>query len=101
MKYLLALVTLVSSECYADTNDTLLHDTAHVGGTYVITHISEVVCTKVTSDKHKVACTVTGMILANAVNVAYKANEHFPSDTNRSIGAGLVGSSLAGIVINW
>lgn len=103
MKYLLTLLALVSFECYANTRDNLMHETAHFGGAYAITDITNVVCNKATKRQHKVACVVTGIVAANVANIAYKATESFPDDTKRSLISGALGSATAGFVIklNW
>lgn len=95
---------MISSVCYAGpSSDTLLHDTAHFGGVFAITDVTETVCTKIEGKQHKLACTIAGIALGNAANLAYKANEKFPSDTNRSLTAGALGSAAAAatITIGW
>lgn len=87
--------------CYAEPSNAVMHETAHAGAAYAVTHIVETVCVKSTSDKNKLVCTIVGMVAANVANVAYKANENFPNDTKRAILSGLTGSALAGIVINF
>ena len=103
MKYLLILLVLVSFQCYADTGDNLMHETAHFGGAYAITDITNMVCNKATKSQHKVACVITGIAAANIANIAYKATESFPDDTKRSLISGALGSATAGFVIklNW
>lgn len=86
------------SKVHAETSDAELHDAAHAGATYAITHVGEVTCTHLTSHS-KLVCTIVSASIANLINVGYKASESFPSDTKRAIVAGVIGSGVAGIVI--
>lgn len=91
---------LISTRCFAES-DNILHITAHFGATYVITHVSEVVCTKVAGSKHKLACTIAAVVLANAVNIGRKVEQGLPSDTKRAVVSGGAGSLAAAIVISF
>ena len=103
-KYLITLGLLLTGlPCYAldaSTEEDLLHGAAHFGATYVITHTTEVTCKKVIGKEHKLACTLAGITLANAVNIARKAKQGYPSDTKRAVVSGLAGSLAAGLVIS-
>lgn len=99
-KLLISLsLLLLPLHCYANGSDDLLHETAHFGAVYAITHATDVMCKKVVGTKHKWSCALVGASLANIANVAYKANEGFPKDTERSLISGAAGSGLALIVI--
>jgi len=90
--------------CMAEpTRNTLMHVTAHFGGVYTITYTAMDICIKITGKEHKLACTIGSAILANGANIAYKAEEKFPSDSTRSLTAGAAGSALAVgmIVLVW
>lgn len=101
MKLLLLLpILLISTQCFA-TSDNILHITAHFGATYIITHVSEVICTKVAGSKHKIACTIAAVVLANAVNIGRKVEQDLPSDTKRAVISGEAGSLAAAIVISF
>lgn len=94
--------TMVCKDAYANilNNDNALHIAAHAGITYIITDVTEKVCVKIAGDKNKVACTITGVVLANGINVMYKASENYPDDTTRALSAGVVGSGLAATIIS-
>ena len=83
----------------ADEQDTALHVTAHFGGVYALTDISAVTCNKLTQNKHRDACTITGMIIGNAANAGYKAHQDFPNDTKRALISGALGSAAAGLML--
>ena len=100
MKFLSLFIFFMITTCNAEAlRDNLFHITAHFGGTYVITHATKVVCTKTLSNKHKLACTIAGVLISNGINIAYKAQEKFPNDTKRAIFAGQAGSALAAFMI--
>lgn len=94
---------MVTARAYAIDQDDLLHGAAHFGATYAITHGTEVVCKKIVGKEHKLSCTVAGVIIANTVNIAYKAGQGFPNDTNRALISGALGSGVAFtfISIDW
>lgn len=101
MKKLLTIIFfLVSPAIWADSmQENLLHASAHAGSTYAITHTTEVVCRKFISGK--MTCTLTGIVLANLTNVAYKGAQGFPSDTKRAVVSGAAGSGMAAIMIGF
>lgn len=92
---------LLSTKVRADDGENIMHISAHFGACYVITHVTEVVCTKVAGTKHKIACTIGGVLLANTINIVRKANQEFPNDTKRAVTSGAAGSLAAVIMINF
>lgn len=98
---ILAMIMLLSSASLLADDSNLMHITAHFGACYVITHVTEVVCTKVVGSKHKIACTLAGVILANGINIGRKIEQGVPSDTNRAVISGGAGSLAAVIMINF
>lgn len=102
MKTLTAIVLGIgfSTSVYAINGDDVLHETAHFGGTYMVTHGTEVVCKKLIGKEHKVACTIAGAVISQGLNVAYKAQENFPSDTKRSLLSGAAGTAAAVLMIS-
>lgn len=98
--FILIPLLLVSSQCFG-SDDSLLHITAHFGATYVIAHVTEVLCTRVNGVKNKLACTIVAVTLANVINIERKALQGFPSDTKRATISGAAGSLAAAIVINF
>jgi len=103
MNYWLTLLVLFPLNLLALTQEDQLHIAAHAGVTYAITHGTEVVCKKVIGKEYKLTCALTGVVLANTINIGRKALQDFPNDTNRAILSGMAGSGLAVtfIVIDW
>jgi len=104
LQVLILLLICICNTCYADTTqDNLMHITAHLGGAYAITDVTELACERINSPSDKTLCTVVGVAVSTAANVAYKASEGFPSDTKRSLISGGVGSLLsAGVItLRW
>lgn len=97
---MLITLVLVSPVTYAISQDDLLHGAAHFGGTYVITNATEVICKDIRGKDHKLSCTLLGIALANAANIAYKASQGFPNDTNRAVISGALGSGFAATIIS-
>lgn len=95
------LILIMSlSPLSADTlQDNMLHVAAHAGMTYAITHGTEVVCKKIAGSNKKLMCTIVGVVLAQSVNIAYKAGQDFPNDTKRALSAGAAGSGAAALMI--
>lgn len=97
---LMLLIFCVSFNCYAETAQTnLMHVSAHLGGAYVITDVTELTCERIGDSSNRTLCTVIGVSLSTAANVAYKASENFPKDTKRSLISGGIGSLLSATVI--
>lgn len=102
MKFIITatLFTLISVNLWAEDSD-VMHITAHFGACYVITHVTEVMCTKAIGDDHKIACTVAGAALSTAVNVLRKVDQGLPSDSNRAMISGAAGTLAAAVIINF
>ena len=99
-KLLISLgLLLTPAYSYAINSDDVLHGTAHFGATYVITHTTDVACKRIRGKGHGFSCAVIGVVAANVANVAYKASQAFPNDTNRAIISGAAGSAFAVTVI--
>lgn len=94
-------ILLVSSRVFGNESDNILHITAHFGATYVITHVTEVVCEKISGVKHKIVCTIAAVALANAVNIGRKVEQGLPNDTGRAVISGGAGSLTAAFIINF
>lgn len=99
MKLFILIGFLLPMQVYGVSQEDLLHITAHAGATYVITHGTEVLCTKVIGKENKLTCTLTGIVLANAINIGRKAAQGFPSDTTRATMSGVAGSAAAAFII--
>lgn len=72
MKYVLVSMALMLQPVFADDSlngEDLLHASAHIGTTYLITHATEVVCKKIAGKEHKLACTLVGVGAAVAASV--------------------------------
>lgn len=57
------MITMANAESIV-SSDEALHATAHVGASYLITHASQVICTKITGKEHKLGCTIAGAVIA-------------------------------------
>jgi len=69
---LFTLAMLMSfAVCYADqiNTDKLLHPVAHGAGSYVLTHIGEVICVKAT-DLDKTTCSIISGVVATSAGIA-------------------------------
>jgi hypothetical protein len=92
---------LFTTSVYGYDDETqLMHDTAHVAGTYALTHVTEVACTKIVGKGHKATCTAVGAVLGNGVNIGRKAAQGFPADSKRAVLMGALGSGIAALVIS-
>lgn len=79
---------------YALDSDDLLHPVAHMGGSYVITHITEVVCKKVSSQS-RLTCSLIGagaaLVAGGLVEATQGADsrDHMRGMLQNTLGAGL------------
>lgn len=67
-----ALVSLQSVWAF-DTED-VLHPVAHIGGAYAITHVTHVVCRRV-SDRSELFCSLLGAGVALTAGIAVEATQ--------------------------
>ena len=95
----LFLAAAVNPVIADDLQEDLMHIAAHAGGTYIMTHGTQVICKKLIGKDKKLTCTIVGIVLAQSVNIAYKAKQGFPSDTTRSLSSGAAGSAAAALMI--
>ena len=103
MKYWFILLIILPLNVWAITQEDQLHIAAHAGTTYAITHVTEVFCTKAAGQEYKLTCTLTGVVLANAINIGRKIAQSLPNDSSRAIISGALGSGIAVtiIAIDW
>lgn len=99
ISYIIFCLLSPISYTYALSQDDEMHIAAHVGVTYIVTHGSEVICTKAIGKENKVTCTILGFTAANVINISRKVSQGMPNDSKRAIASGLLGSGLAVIVI--
>jgi len=80
-RYLISLLVILSTSniTYALTSDDLLHPTAHIAGSYLITHVGEVVCKKITG-LNKTVCSIISGSVATGIGVAIEMNQ--PKEAN-------------------
>lgn len=67
---LLACFMLETSSGVELDSEDVLHASSHIGASYLITHATEVICTKIAGKEHKLTCTVTGAIVAASAGIA-------------------------------
>ncbi len=103
MKIILAGLSflLLCGRTYAVNSDDLLHPVAHAAGSYAVTHITEVVCKKV-STKSKLTCSLIGVGVAIAVGAAVEVTQKGEDARGhaRGILQDLGGAGLAFGIIN-
>lgn len=76
MKFIVtALILLIQNNVYAITSEDLLHPVAHGAGSYVITHVSEVVCRKLIN-MNKLSCSIVGGVLATSAGMLVESTQH-------------------------
>lgn len=71
---ILIALLLSLSQCEAVTTDDLLHPIAHIGGSYVLTHIGQMICMR-TTDLTKTSCSLISGAIATGIGVAIEATQ--------------------------
>lgn len=95
MKYLLLTLSLMITNTYAFTSDDMLHPMAHAGSAYIITHMGEVVCHKVTN-LNKTVCSVIAGSVAMSLGAAVEIEQNAGgSDAKRGLLEDFTGVGLA------
>lgn len=72
--YIWVALILTIAKAHAFPSDELIHPVAHGAGSYMLTHVSEVVCVKV-SDASKLTCSIVGGMIATTVGIAIEASQ--------------------------